>query len=258
MDKIRYEKERALGVITLANPPMNLIDLEMVDGIADAVERAENDGLRGLIVKNDEAHFCVGADVNLFVGLSPKEADPIFRRFLAIINTIEKLPFPTMAAVNGMCLAGGLEIALAFDLIWAGQTAMFGQAEAMIGAIPFGGGAQRLAARAGTTRAKEIVFGARLYPAADFERLNIINRVLPDGELVEKAMKYMGTLAGTGATRALAAVKEILSEFSDETVREADEKTMKLSPRMFETEDLKAGVESFLKEGPGKAKFSGK
>jgi enoyl-CoA hydratase/carnithine racemase len=258
MDTIRYEKEGALGIVTLTNPPMNLIDMEMVDGISDAVERAENDGLRGLLMKNDEAHFCVGADVKLFLGLSPKEADPIFRQFLGIINRVEKLPFPTMAAVNGMCLAGGLEIALAFDLIWAGQTAMFGQAEAMIGAIPFGGGAQRLAARAGTARTKEIVFGARLYPAADFERWNIINRVLPDAEVVEKAKKYMGALANNGATRALAAVKEILAEFSEETVREADEKTLKLSARMFETEDLRAGVESFLKEGPGKAKFSGK
>ncbi|MBN2224845.1 MAG: hypothetical protein JW765_09250 [Deltaproteobacteria bacterium] len=120
------------------------------------------------------------------------------------------------------------------------------------------GGSQRIAARAGIARAKEIVFGARLYPAATFERWNIINRVLPDDQLTEKAMAYMRNLADNGPTLAIRSAKKIINAYNASGIAESDRLMIDLSGPIFDTEDVKKGVDSLLKNGPGKAKFAGK
>lgn len=196
--------------------------------------------------------------MNIFLGMNPEDARERFTGFHALLHTIEAFPFPTMAVVRGFCIAGGLEVALAFDLIWAAENSLFGQVEVTIGALPFGGGAQRLAARAGANRAKEIVLGGRIYPAKDFERWNIVNRLLPETELNGKAMTYMQNLADNGATVALGCSKQIINAYVEKGLAEADRLTLELAPGIFSTEDLPLGVNSLLKNGPGKAKFLGK
>jgi enoyl-CoA hydratase/carnithine racemase len=183
MEKVKYEQIGALGIITFIDPPLNLLGDDLRQGFFKAVDQAGRDNLRGLLLKTDEGNFSAGADVKMFLGLTPERARERFSGFHAALHAIESFPFPTMAAVRGLCLAGGLEIALAFDLIWAAENASFGQVEVIIGALPFGGGAQRLAARVGANRAKELVFGGRIFSAAYFETWNIINRILPEGDL---------------------------------------------------------------------------
>ncbi len=258
MEKVTYEQSGALGIITFADTPLNLLGDELGQGLYSAIDRAKQGNLRGLILKVDEGHFSAGADINRFLGLTPDKARDIFRDFQAALHAVETFPFPTMAAVRGLCLGGGLEIALAFDLIWAAENASFGQVEVTIGALPFGGGGQRLAARAGAGRAKELVFSGRIFPAVDFERWNIINRVLPETELNGKAIAYMQKLANDGPTVALGCSKQIINVYMEKGLAEADRVTLELSSGMFDTEDLTLGVKSFLKNGPGKAKFIGK
>jgi enoyl-CoA hydratase/carnithine racemase len=258
MSKVTYELQGALAVLTLNDPPLNLTGREMAGDFQSVLDRVEKDAPRGMILKNDEGNFGAGADVKMFVDLSPADAKKLFSEFLPVIHRIESLPFPTLAAVRGLCLAAGLELALSFDFIWASDNATFGQAEATIGVFPFAGGSQRIAARAGVARAKEIVFGARLYPAATFERWNIVNRVVPDAEITEKAMSHMRRLANDGATVAIASAKRIINTCNASGIAEADRLMIELSGPIFGTEDVKTGVESLLKNGPGKAKFSGR
>ncbi len=258
MSKITYERDGALAVVTLNDPPLNLVGQEMGTDFKAILDRVEKDAPRGMILKNDEGNFGAGADVKMFVGLSPADAKKLFSDFLEVIHRIESLPFPTMAAVRGLCLTASLELALSFDFIWASDNATFGQAEATIGVFPFAGGSQRIAARAGTARAKEIVLGARLYPAATFERWNIINRVLPDAELAGKATAYMQNLADNGPTVAIKSAKKIINAYSASGTAEADRLMIELAGPIFDTEDVKTGVDSLLKNGPGKAKFAGK
>jgi enoyl-CoA hydratase/carnithine racemase len=258
MEKVKYEQTGALGIITFIDPPLNLLGEDLRQGFSRAVEQAGRGNLRGLLLKNDEGNFSAGADVNLFIGLTPEKARERFAGFHAILHAIEAFPFPTMAAVRGLCLAGGLEIALAFDLIWASQNAAFGQVEVVIGALPFGGGAQRLASRAGANRARELVFGGRIYPAADFERWNIINRILPEADLSAKALAYMQNLAENGATVAIGYSKQIINTYVGKGLAQADSLTLELAAELFKTEDLQLGPQSLLKNGPGKAKFSGR
>jgi enoyl-CoA hydratase len=258
MPKVTYELQGKLAVLTLNDPPLNLMGAAMMADLIAALDSAEKDAPRGMILKNDEGNFGAGADVKMFVGLSPKDAHKLFSDVLTTIHRIETLPFPTMAVTRGLCLAAGFEVALCFDFIWASDNTTFAQAESTIGVFPFAGGSQRIAARAGTARAKEIVFGGRLYPAATFERWNIINRVLPDAEVSEKAMAYMRGLADNGPTVAIASAKKIISAYNLSGLKESDRLMVELSGPIFATEDVKTGVESLLKNGPGKAKFAGK
>ena len=258
MSKVTYELKGALAVLTLNDPPLNLTGREMAADFGAVLDRVLKDAPRGMILKNDEGNFGAGADIKMFVDLSPANAKKLFSEFLPVIHRIESLPFPTMAAVRGLCLAAGLELALAFDFIWASDSATFGQAEATIGVFPFAGGSQRIAARAGITRAKEIVFGGRLYPAAVFERWNIINRVLPDDQVVEKATAYMQGLADNGPTVAIGSAKKVIHSYNASGIEKADRLMIDLAGPIFDTEDVKTGVDSLLKNGPGKAKFAGK
>lgn len=258
MEKVTYEQSGALGIITFADKPLNLLGNELVQGFFNAIDRAKQGNLRGLILKLDEGNFSAGADVKQFIGLTPDEARERFRGFQAALHTIESFPFPTMAVVRGLCLGGGLEIALAFDLIWAAENAFFGQVEVVIGALPFGGGGQRLAARAGVSRAKELVFSGRIFPAKDFERWNIVNRMLPEAELNAKALAFMQNLADNGPTIALGSAKRIMNTYVEKGLAEADRLTLDLSAEIFGTEDLQTGVKSLLANGPGKARFLGK
>jgi len=250
--------EGNLACLTMKDAPFNLISSEMVADVTQAVGELEKMQARGLLLCADGDNFSAGADVKMFLDWTPEQAGKVLTGFIDLVNRIESLPYPTMVAVQGMCLAGGLELALAFDFIWAADNAMLGQVETTIGAIPYGGGAQRLAARAGAARAKEIVLGGRFYPSTDFERFGIVNRTLTASELHPKAKKYIAKITENGATFALDASKQIIHAYCHRGMAEADAVNKSLSPKTFETEDLYLGVNSLLKNGPGKASFKGR
>jgi enoyl-CoA hydratase/carnithine racemase len=142
-----------------------------------------------------------------------------------------------------------LELVLACDLIWASEAARFGQAEASIGTTTLLGGVQRLAERAGPSRAREIIYTADQYDSATFERWNIINKVVPDEALEAQSMEFAKRLAA-GATLAFAAGKQIVRAYLDGGVRAADKFVEEAAPPLFETEDMRAGVAGLLEHGP--------
>ncbi len=201
--------------------------------------------------------FTGGADVNVFEGLSEAEAREFAVELFGLAHKVEDLPFPTLAVVHGLCLTAGFELSLACDMIWAAESASFGLVEIVVGVTPFMGGTQRVAERAGPARARELVMSGGLYPAATLERWNVINRVVADADLEEKAMSFGRRLAA-GPTRAHAATKGIVRAQTDEGTRGADARTPEIAAGLFETEDLKDAVRSFLAEGPGKATFTGR
>jgi enoyl-CoA hydratase/carnithine racemase len=212
MNKVRFERSGALGLLTLANPPLNLFDEELITDLRAAVDQAKQLPLRALLVRADGKHFSGGADVAIFKGKTADEARLRFTSHLRTIADLEELPFPTIAAVQGACMAAGLELVLACDLIWAASSARFGQVEATIGTTTLLGGIQRLAERAGPARAREIVYTADQYDAATFERWNIVNRVVPDDRLASEARAFAERLAG-GATLAFAAGKKFVRAY---------------------------------------------
>jgi enoyl-CoA hydratase/carnithine racemase len=249
MNKIRFETSGSVGILSLANPPLNLFSDELIEDLRTAVNQAKQLSPRALLVRADGKVFSGGADVVIFKGKTANEARERFTSHLRTIADLEELPFPTIAAVQGACMAAGLELALACDLIWAASSARFGQVEASIGTTTLLGGVQRLAERAGSSRAREIIYTADQYDAASFERWNIVNRVVPDEALESETRAFAERLAN-GATLAYAAGKRIVRAYLEKGIRAADALVEEIAPALFETADMRAGVAGLLEYGP--------
>ena len=201
--------------------------------------------------------FTAGVDVHVFEGLDIPAADALTGSLLELGHTLEDMPFPTIAAVHGLCLTAGLEVSLACDLLWASEGARFGLVEKVVGITPLMGGTQRMAERAGTARAREFVYSGALYDAPTMHAWGVVNRVLAEDELLEDARAFAAELAA-GPTQAHAATKAIVRAQADHGTRGADDRTASLTSHLFETHDSRNAVQSFLQEGPGKATFTGK
>ena len=257
MPHARYEANQDVGEIVLSNPPLNLFDATLMDELHAAVGEAAAAAPRALLVRAEGDVFTAGVDVHVFQGLDVPKADELTGSLLDLSHTIEDMPFPTLCAVHGLCLTAGLELALACDLLWASESSRFGLVERVVGITPLMGGTQRMAERAGTARAREFVFSGALYDAATLHSWGVINRVLPDGEMLDDARGFAEQLAA-GPTQAHAATKRVVRAQADHGTRGADERTASLTSHLFETEDSRNAVQSFLQNGPGKATFTGK
>jgi enoyl-CoA hydratase/carnithine racemase len=255
---IRLERDGNVAQIVLSNPPLNLFGDEVWAALVSCTEEVEGSDARALVWRAEGEIFTGGVDVNSFKRVQEEgSASESFGSLIPVVQRIEGLPIPTLALVHGVCLTAGLEISLGCDMIWASESARFGLVEAVVGLTPGAGGTQRMAERAGPARAAEFVMGGGLYDAATLERWNVVNRVLPDDQLLEKGMKFAHRLAD-GPTLAHGATKRIIRGHRAGGVDEADRVTPEVFAGLFASEDLKKAIESFLAEGPGKATFEGR
>jgi enoyl-CoA hydratase/carnithine racemase len=254
---VKLEHEGDVGFVTLAHPPLNLFDADLMNDLAATLEEAEGEGFRALVVRAEGDVFTGGVDVHVFDDKTPEQAAALFRDLVAIVHKLEGMPFPTIASVQGLCLTAGLELSLGCDILLASDDAKFGLVERVVGLTPAMGGTQRMAERAGPARAREFVMTGDLYDAETLERWNVVNRVFPKDELREKTEKFAQSLA-VGPTKAHAATKAMVRAFLDDGVRGADAKIGDIAAPLFATEDLQKAVDTFLEKGPGKATFEGK
>lgn len=257
MTLIRLDHDGPLAVVTLAAPPLNLFVPETVTQLRDAVDAVGASEARGLLLQAEGRAVSGGVDVHTFDGLTPVEAEAMWRDWFGLIHALESLPVPTVFAAHALCLTAAFEISLACDLLLAAESARFGLVETVVGLTPSMGGPQRLAERAGPARARELVYTGALYDAATLERWNVVNRVLPDDGFAGAAHAFALGLAN-GPTRAHAATKQIVRTALAGGTRAADEVTPALSGALFATDDLRGAVASFLADGPGKATYSGR
>jgi len=256
-DPVTLERDGALAIVTLARPPLNLFDEEMLAALRAAVDDVAADPPRGLLVRADGRAVSGGVDVHLFDGLTVEEASALWRELLDLVHIVEELPLPTVFAAHALCLTAAFELSLACDLLLAAESARFGLVETVVGLTPAMGGTQRLAERAGPARARELVMTGELYDAATLERWNVVNRVLPDAGFDEAAHAFARGLA-EGPTRAHAATKAIVRAQVEGGARAADERVPEVAGDLFATEDLRGAVRSFLENGPGHATYRGR
>ncbi len=257
---IRLERDGAVAAMVLHDPPLNLFGAAAFQALNECLDEVSGSDARALVWRAEGELFTGGADVNVFQQIVDAGGDRSalsFEPLLGVVRRLEALPIPTLALVHGLCLTAGLEVSLGCDMIWAGESARFGLVEAVVGLTPGAGGTQRMAERAGPARAREFVMSQGIYDAATLERWNVVNRVLPDDELLEKGMAFAKRLAA-GPTKAHAATKRIVRAYLEGGVDEADQVTPEVGGSLFETEDLQRAVKSFLTEGPGKATFEGR
>lgn len=252
-----FTQDGALGIVSLTAPPLNLVSYELVADLQRAADAARAAGVRALLLRADGDAFSAGADVKMFADRSPEAGRELLEELVPALRDLESMPFPTVAAVQGACLAGGFELVLGCDLIWASDDASFGLVEAVIGAMPFGGGAHRLAMRAGVARAREAVFSARIYDARKMLEWGVVNRVLPRAELDQKARDFAKQLS-EGPTLAYTGTKETLRLFTEGGLGAADAALPEIGGRVMASDDVQNGVRSLLANGPGHATFEGR
>jgi enoyl-CoA hydratase/carnithine racemase len=256
--KARLDRDGALGIITLDNPPLNTIGDELIADLLAALTQIEaSPGLRALLIRGEGKVFSAGADVNVFAGRGPDELRPLIASFLDLGRRIEHLPFPTLAALHGTAQAGGFELALFCDLVWAAEGTMLGLPETRIGIVPLAGGIERVAARAGLGRAKAIALGGELHTAEQFAAWGVIDRVLPEDELHAEAERFGHQLAD-GPTRAFEVVKGLAHAYLRDGVSGADALLLDAAVALFDSEDAREGIDTFLATGRAKRSFSGR
>ena len=257
MPHARYEIHGDVAEIVIQSGPLNLWGPQLIADVEEGVARAAAERPRALLVRAEGDVFSAGVDVHVFEGLDAASATALTERLLRLTHAIEDLPLPTLAVVHGLCLTAGLELSLACDLLWAADGVQFGLVEKVVGITPLMGGTQRMAERAGSARAREFVMTGRLYEAQTLHAWGVVNRVLAPEQLLEKARRFAADLAA-GPTIAHAATKAVVRAQADHGTRGSDERTAALTSHLFETEDCRSAVQSFLQGGPGKATFTGK
>jgi enoyl-CoA hydratase/carnithine racemase len=250
MSNVEYETDGAVALVILAKPPHNLIDHTLTDGIVAAYDRAVAEKKRCILLRSAMRHFCAGADVNAFAS-GTRRGDP-----RDLLERLENVPIPTIAAVHGAALGGGFELALTCDLIIAADTASIGMVEVTLGLLPLLGGVQRVVQRAGPARAKELaLFGRRHSPAA-LERLGIVNLVTAEAELPAASLSWAKQLAA-GPTVALSQIKRLANIAAREGTEAADAVQLDANNTMWASEDQKRGLSAFRATGPNTAVFEG-
>jgi enoyl-CoA hydratase/carnithine racemase len=266
---IRIERDGAVAVVVIDNPPLNLFGPSMFAALehvaAELVALTDPmhlDRARAVLFEARGKVVSGGVDVTYFRDIA-ESAEPVrkgadlWTRLLRVARTIEDLPVPTVFAAHGLTLTAAFELALCCDILLAAEKASFGLVEIVVGLTPSMGGPQRLAERAGPARARELIYTGERYPAAVLERWNVVNRVLPDEGFAEAAREYAHRVA-TGPTVAHAATKRLVATAVRDGARAADTLVPEVSGALFGTSDLRGAVTSFLTEGPGRATYSGR
>ena len=257
MAKAEFTKDGDLGEIVLLDPPLNLFGLELLRDLVAATGQVRDSGVRAVLVRAEGDNFSGGANVDIFIDRDIQQARALIDEFMPALREFEALPIPTLAAVQGLCLAAGLEVALTCDLLWAAEGSQLGLVEGVIGGTPLGGGTQRLVARAGAGRAAEAVLTARPYPAETMLDWGVVNRIVPAEDLLEKARAFAARLAA-GPTLGHAATKTMIRRTLDEGVEAADAALPEEGARVIASADLQQGARTLLDKGPGHATFEGR
>lgn len=259
---VTREQRDNISILTMVYRPHNLLGPKLINAIVEQVEASQQAGSRAIVIRSGLRHFCAGADLDLFARRvdpdSAGNADPGGRLdSVGFLRFMELLPIPLIASVHGVCLGGGLELALACDYIIASSSAKIGSVEATLGLHPLLGGIQRQVQRIGAGRAKEMSMLARRYDAPTLEKWGLINLTVPEETLEKATMAIAGEFA-QGPTLAHAATKQLVHIAVNDGVTAADEAMATVQAPIWGSEDLKAGLASFRKNGPGLAKFAGR
>ena len=253
---VRLEVDGAVGTIRLDRPPMNALNADVQDDLrALAAEVGARQEIRAVVLYGGQKIFAAGADIKEMADMSYTDMVDRSIALQGAFTAIARIPKPVVAAVNGYALGGGCELALTADLRIAGDDAKFGQPEILLGLIPGAGGTQRLSRLVGPAVAKELVFTGRMVDAAEALAIGLVNRVVPAAEVYAEAVKLATRLA-RGPAYALRAAKEAIDRGLETDLDTGLEIERIQFAALFATEDRQIGMQSFIADGPGKARFT--
>jgi len=242
-------------VVTLNSPKVNALSTRLLARLHEVARELARSSPAAVVVTGGERIFAAGADISEFSG--PIEARAIGAAFHAALDAVDDLPGFTIAAVGGFALGGGCELALACDYRIGSTKAVFGQPEILLGIIPGGGGTQRLPRLIGAGRAKEMMVTGRQVRAEEALRIGLVDQVVEPEELMTTALAMADGIS-SGASVAALSISRLVDRGMEVPLAEALEMEKAAFEEIFTTEDSRIGVTSFLENGPGKARFTGR
>lgn len=256
MSELVLLERRADGVavVTLNNPKVNALSQAVLAAINNVADALTADPPGAVVITGGERIFAAGADISEFGDAA--QGREITLAFHRALDAVAAIPRFVIAAVSGYALGGGCELALACDYRIGGEKAVFGQPEVLLGIIPGGGGTQRLPRVVGRSRAKEMMVTGRSVKSAEALSIGLLDELVSHDELHERALALAAEVAA-GAVQAQALIKRAVDEGIETDLESGLDLERKLFENVFHTADSRIGVESFLANGPGKAKFSG-
>jgi enoyl-CoA hydratase len=249
---VRWSQEGGVATLIVERPPLNALSYQTKEEIGACLEEiAADSAVRCLILYGAGGRaFSVGSDIKEFPEVSAHRLG--HQRAVhehTLNNRIDYFPVPTIAAIEGHCLGGGLELALACDLRVASETARLGLPEVRLGGFPGGGGTERLPRLIGEARARELIYTGEPVDAREAWRIGLVNRVAPPGQVLATARELARTVAiSAGVT--LRTVKSVLDRGMDMDLLEAEQVAIAAIAEVFQSEAIKEGVAAFLEKRP--------
>ncbi|HDR9758528.1 TPA: enoyl-CoA hydratase [Burkholderia cepacia] len=247
-ENILVETRGRVGLVTLNRPKaLNALNDALMDELGDALKAFDaDDGIGAIVVTGSEKAFAAGADIGMMATYSYMDVyrgDYITRNW----ETVREIRKPIIAAVSGFALGGGCELAMMCDIIFAADTAKFGQPEIKLGVMPGAGGTQRLPRAVSKAKAMDMCLTARFMDAAEAERAGLVSRVLPADTLLDEAIAAAATIAEFSLP-AVMMVKESVNRAYETTLAEGVHFERRLFHSLFATEDQKEGMAAFVEK----------
>ncbi|MFB4162488.1 enoyl-CoA hydratase/isomerase family protein [Alteribacillus sp. JSM 102045] len=254
---INLQWKEAAAVITLQNPPLNVLTDTLLSQLDEAVEEVlHSEQARVVIVTTaGEKAFAAGADISQFPTLTKQTGIELVNKGKRIFNKLANAPFPVLCAMNGMALGGGFELALACDIRIAEEHAKIGFPETGLGIIPGYGGTQRLSRLIGPGKAKELIFSGETLTAEEAYRLGIAEHIVSAGGGLEKAEELAEKMV-RNSPLALSKAKRAVNEGLGQTMESGQALESELFGELCESEDKQEGVQAFMEKR--KPEFAGK
>jgi enoyl-CoA hydratase len=235
--------------LTLANPPLNLVTRELLGELGaalDVLEAASPGDVRVVVVAGEgDRSFSAGSDVGEFEsqrGLNGRERHALES---GVADRLARLPMPTIAAIEGNALGGGLELALCCDIRVASETSRLGLPEVRLAVTPGAGGTQRLPRVVGAARAKELILTGRVLTAEEAARIGLVSRVVPSGQALAAADEIAVEIAARGPV-AVREAKRLIDLATDADLATGLAAELDASDRVFATDDMLEGAEAFF------------
>ena len=255
-----YRTESGIAVLELCDPPANTYTYEMMRALDDAILKARMDeGVHVILIRGaGEKFFCAGANIKML-----QTANPIFKYYFCLhanetLNRLEQTPKLVIAALNGHCVGGGLEIAMAADIRIAKRGAgKVGLPEVTLGVLPGTGGTQRLARLVGKPRASELMATGTTFSFEEAEQIGLVNHVYEAEDFDAKVMEYARQFTPPNkAAKAVGRIKRSVQSGLEVAFSEALAIERELQQQLFQSEDAKEGLSAYVEKRP--PKFSAK
>ena len=256
-EHLKIEEHGNIAILTISAPKsLNALNTTILNEIDEYLDEFEGGNYRCLIITGDgETSFVAGADISEMATLGPQQGETFGHKGAEVFRRIETLPCPVIAAVNGFALGGGCELAMACDIRLCSDNARFGQPEVGLGIIPGFSGTVRLARLVGMGMAKQLIYTGKAIKADEALRIGLVNAVVPQAELMDKALEIANQIA-VNAPLAVKAAKQCINATYDMCMDDAILYENGAFGNCFATQDQKNGMKAFLNKE--KVVFEGK